>query len=114
MFMRPDRIEKEESVLVDVIACENPELLDTHLSGHTVDVSEGGMKVTMKVEVPNATRLGLRLDLDRQLFRLEGQVRWTRNDGEVSLGIKIDPDSPDYDQWMRLFELQLDDGGNLN
>lgn len=112
--MRPDRIEKEESVLIDVIASENPDLLDTHLAGQTLDVSESGMKVTMRVEVPNATRLGLRLDLDQKIFRLEGEVRWTRNDGEISLGIKLDPESADYKEWEKLFEFQLDGDGNLN
>lgn len=110
--MRADRIEKEESVLVDVIACENPELLDTHLAGQTLDISEAGMKVTMKVEVPNTTRLGLRLEMDQKVFRLEGQVRWTRQDGEISMGIKLDPESADYAMWEQLFELSLDGPGN--
>lgn len=106
--MRPDRVEKDESVLVDILASSNPELLDTHLSGRTIDVSEAGMKVTMKVEVPSDSRLGLRLDVGEKVFRLEGQVRWSRNDGEISMGVKLDPSSPDYEMWERLFEFSLD------
>jgi len=44
--MRSDRVAREESVLVDVISCdENPELIDTSLACRTVGFSEGGMMV---------------------------------------------------------------------
>ena len=107
--MRPDRIEKEESVLIDVIASGNSELQDTHLSGKTVDISEMGMKVSMTISVPELTKLGLRLEMDQNLFRLEGQVRWTMNDGQPMLGVLLDKDSPDYGLWAKLFELDFDE-----
>lgn len=107
--MRPDRIEKEESVLVDVISSESkPELNDVHLSGRTVDISEMGMRVDMTIEVPEKTRLGLRLEMDSTVFRLEGQVRWCMNDGQPTLGILLDKDSADYAEWTKLFELEYD------
>ena len=107
--MRPDRIEKEESVLVDVISSEgNPELNDVHLSGKTVDISEMGMRVALTITVPEKTRLGLRLEMDSDVFRLEGQVRWSLNDGQPTLGILLDKDSADYSKWAQLFELDFD------
>lgn len=108
--MRPDRIEKDEEVLVDIISCEKePDLHDIHLSGRTMDVSEAGMKVTMTVSVPEQTKLGLRLDMDQKVFRLEGQVRWSKSDGEVTVGVLLDKDSPDYQKWLEIFELDIDD-----
>ena len=107
--MRPDRIETEESVLVDVISSDaNPELVDVHISGKTVDISEMGMRVNMTIEVPRETRLGLRLELDSYVFRLEGQVRWSMNDGQPTLGVMLDKNSADYAKWVKLFELEFD------
>lgn len=107
--MRPDRIEQEESVLVNVISSEsNPELNDVHLSGTTVDISEMGMRVDMTIQVPEKTRLGLRLEMDSAVFRLEGQVRWSMNNGQPTLGILLDKESADYAEWARLFELDFD------
>jgi hypothetical protein len=105
--MRPDRIDREEAVLVDIMSCDDdPDLQDIHLSGKTVDVSESGMKVTMSVKVPAKTHLGLRLDLNSDVFRLEGEVRWTRNEGEMMVGVLIDKDSPDYQKWIQMFEIE--------
>ncbi|MDZ7683919.1 MAG: hypothetical protein U5O39_01725 [Gammaproteobacteria bacterium] len=106
---------KSLSVLVDVIACENPELLDTHLSGqspryfrsrHEGDHEGGGAQCH--------PAQGLRLEMDQKVFRLEGQVRWTRQDGEISMGIKLDPESADYALWEKLFELSAGDSADLN
>ena len=107
--MRPDRIETEESVLVDVLSSDaNPELVDVHISGKTVDISEMGMRVNMTIEVPKESRLGLRLELDSNVFRLEGQVRWSMNDGQPTLGVMLDKNSADYAKWAKLFELDFD------
>ncbi len=106
--MRLDRIEREEDVLVDVISCAlNPELNDTALSCRTVDVSEGGMKVASDMILPVETVLGLRLDLSSVLYRLEGQVRWCRDEEKHYVGLLIDEDSPDYINWTRMFQLDF-------
>ena len=77
--MRPDRIEKQATVLLDVIDCRrDPTLKDTYLSGTTVDISETGMKLLANLQIPVATRLGLRLDFHTHLYRLEGEVRGPR------------------------------------
>jgi tetrahydromethanopterin S-methyltransferase subunit G len=61
--MRLDRIEREEGVLEDVIQCAgNPEHIDIGLFFSTVDVSEGGMKVSCDLGIPVETVIGLRLD----------------------------------------------------
>jgi hypothetical protein len=106
--MRLDRIDKTESVLMDVISCvDNTGLEDTSISGTTVNVSEIGMRVSAGICLPVATRVGLRLDFDAHLYRLEGEVRWTNNDGEYCAGLAIDPTSPDYLAWTQMFELDL-------
>lgn len=106
--MRLDRIEREEDVLVDVIQCRrNPELNDTHLSCKTVDVSEVGMKVESDMDIPVATVLGLRLDLSSVLYRLEGEVRWCKDEGKHYVGLLLDEDSPDYIHWTRMFQLDF-------
>ncbi|MEX0941383.1 MAG: PilZ domain-containing protein [Pseudomonadales bacterium] len=107
--MRLDRIDKDEEILVDIISCESdPELQDVHVTGRTVDVSEEGMKVTMTVSVPEKTHLGLRLNLDSNVFRLEGDVRWTRRDGQVFVGVMLDPESADYEKWTKMFDLGIE------
>jgi len=106
--MRLDRIEREEDVLVGVINCVgNPELNDTSFSCRTVDVSEGGMKVATDLDIPVETVLGLRLDLSSVLYRLEGEVRWCRNEEKHYVGLLLDEDSPDYVNWTRMFQLDF-------
>lgn len=103
--MRTDRIEKEEEVLVDIIDSSDTNLVDTSMACKTLDVSEYGMKVVIGVTVPVDSRLGLRLDLTSDLYRLEGEVRWINESGQ--LGLQLDEDSPDFINWMRMFELDL-------
>jgi hypothetical protein len=106
--MRLDRIDKHESVMVDVISCmSHPELNDTSLTCFTVDVSETGMKVASAIPIPVATRLGLRLDFASHLYRLEGEVRWAKDDGRHYVGLYIDDSSADIVAWTRMFELDL-------
>lgn len=102
--MRPDRIDREEEVLVDIISCvKDAGLLDVHLTARTVDLSATGMKVVMKVDVPKETHLGLRLDFGSELYRLEGDVRWALSGDEISIGVEIDPESADFSKWTELF-----------
>lgn len=106
--MRLDRIEREEDVLVDVINCaRNPELNDTSISCKTVDVSESGMKVATEMDFPVETVLGLRLDLASVLYRLEGEVRWCKDEGKHYVGLLINEDSPDFVNWTRMFQLDF-------
>lgn len=106
--MRLDRIEKEEDILVDVINCDKyPELNDTSLACRTVDVSETGMKVASAMDIPIETVLGLRLDMESVLYRLEGEVRWCKTDSKHYIGLLIDENSPDYINWTRMFELDF-------
>jgi len=104
--MRPDRIETEEPVLVDVISCTDPSLNDVHMSGKILDISETGMKVTMATAVPEKTLLGFRLDTGTDVFRLEGEVRWITNNGEVMMGILLDKTCSDFTKWTELFEFE--------
>ncbi len=106
--MRLDRIDKAESVLMNVISCvDDTGLEDTLISGITVNVSETGMQVSAGMCLPVATRVGLRLDFDAHLYRLEAEVRWTNDDSEQCAGLEIDPESPDYVAWTQMFELDL-------
>ena len=106
--MRLDRVEREESVLVDVISCgENPELNDTSLACRTVDVSEGGMKVASRMDIPVQTVVSLRLDMSSILYRLEGEVRWCSEQGDHYLGLSLDQASPDFVNWTRNFQLDF-------
>ena len=106
--MRLDRIERDAEVLVDVINCiTHPELNDTSLACRTVDVSEGGMKVVSDLALPVHTRVGLRLDLASQLYRLEGEIRWAERDGANYVGVLLDEDSQDIVPWTRMFQLDF-------
>ena len=69
--MRLDRIEREESVLVDVINCmRQRDLNDPSMTCQTVDVSEEGMQFSSELDIPVNTRLELRLDLETSLYQL--------------------------------------------
>jgi len=106
--MRLDRIEREEHVLVDIIRCTgNPELNDTSLCCRTVNVSEGGMKVSSDLDIPVETVLGLRLDVSSVLYRLEGEVRWCKTEGQHYVGLLIDENSADFINWTRMFQLDF-------
>ncbi len=104
---RQTRVEREEQVLVDVIDCdEQPRLRNTSLACRTVDVSELGIKMASRLDLPVNTRLGLRLDLPTSLYRLEGEVRWSRTEDECFVGLLLDKGSPDFVSWKRMFELR--------
>jgi hypothetical protein len=103
--MRPNRIEREEDIFVDVIQCpENPELNQTSMSCRTLDVSEHGLKLATALPLPPNTVLGMRLDLSSVLYRLEGEVRWCLDDHGWRAGLLLDKESPDFDNWVRNFE----------
>ena len=105
--MRLDRIERDEEVLVDVIRCVNqPDLMDTALACRTVDVSENGLKMSAMMHIPVNTVLGLRLDLSSKLYRLQGEVRWVRDEGGHYVGLLLsDDESQDMSAWTQMFEL---------
>ncbi|MDK1023480.1 MAG: PilZ domain-containing protein [Gammaproteobacteria bacterium] len=107
--MRPERIEREEDVFVDVIQCqENPDLNQTSMSCRTLDVSQNGLKLVTGLLLPPATVLGLRLDLSSVLYRLEGEVRWCLDDHGCRAGLLLDRESPDFDAWIRMFEPDIE------
>lgn len=106
--MRLDRIERDEEVLVDVINCiDQPGLNNTFLACRTVDVSEYGMKVKTELDIPIKTKLGLRLDLASVLYRLEGEVRWCKDEDVHYIGLLLDEDSPDLIPWTRMFQIDF-------
>lgn len=106
--MRLDRIDKEEDVLVDILQCqEQPELNDMSLACRTVDVSEYGMRLGSDVAIPVKSRLALRLDVNSKVYRLEGEVRWARQDEQYYIGLLLDEASPDFDAWMKMFQLDF-------
>ena len=106
--MRLDRIEREEEVLVDVISCEmQPDLNDTAMACRTIDVSENGMCVSTDMDLPVNTVLGLRLDLPTQLYRLEGEVRWCRENEHFNIGLLLNEQSQDFGAWTKMFQLDF-------
>ena len=108
MTLRLDRIERQEEVLVDVISClELPDLNDTAMACRILDVSKNGMFVSTNLNLPVNTLLGLRLDLQTQLYRLEGRVRWSREDESFNVGLLINDQSQDFSAWTEMFELDF-------
>ncbi len=106
--MRLDRIEREEEVLVDVIRCTiEPGLNDTAMACRTVDVSENGMKVSMDMDIPVDTVVGLRLDLPTALYRLEARVRWCKEEDNFNIGLLLNENSQDYGAWTKMFQLDF-------
>lgn len=102
--MRPERFEKERKVVLDVLSCEqDTSLTDAQMLAKTIDVSEAGMKVSLYVGVPEKARVALRLDGELQQFKLEGEVRWVRDDGEPWVGVLLDPECADYALWREAF-----------
>ncbi len=108
MTLRLDRIEKEEDILVDVISCElQPDLNDTAMACRTLDVSENGMCVATQMDLPVNTVLGLRLDLPTQLYRLQGEVRWCRENNDFNIGLLLNDESQDMRAWTEMFQLDF-------
>lgn len=106
--MRLDRIERQEAVTVDIIDCAaKPELNNTSMTCCTLDVSEVGMQILAEMPLPVATRLGLRLDLQTALYRLEAEVRWQLSETDHRAGVLLDDDSPDFVPWTQMFHLDF-------
>ncbi|MEX2489768.1 MAG: PilZ domain-containing protein [Pseudomonadales bacterium] len=106
---RPERVEKEEELIVDVVQCQQqPELNAASMACRTLDVSEKGMKVSSYLPIPANSRLTLRLDTDSEVYRLEGEVRWGREQDQYEdhyyAGLLLDDDSPDFDAWTKRFQ----------
>lgn len=101
---RPQRVELEKDIVINVLACdEEPVLADAHLAARTIDVSEHGMKVWLYVAVPERTRVALDVPGPGN-FRLEGEVRWVHEGGEIRVGVLIDEHSADFEEWRQSFE----------
>jgi hypothetical protein len=106
--MRLDRIEMEESVLVDIISCiDQPALNNTALACRTLDISEDGMRVVSNMHLPVNTLLGLRLDLETHLYRLQAKVCWATDDGGFEVGLLLNPESPDLQDWTKMFQIEF-------
>jgi len=103
--VRLDRIEKEEPIVVDILQSSNAALVDKSLTGHTIDVSENGMKVVTGVPIPVDSRISLQLDLDPEPCRLVGEVRWASDTGWF--GLQLDEDCADFESWTRMFQFDL-------
>ena len=105
--MRLERIERDDNIFVDVLQCQDqPDLKHAALTCRMVDVSGNGMKMASGMHIPVDTVLGLRVDFPSHLYRLQGQVRWVRDDNEHYVGVLLDDvESPDIDAWTRLFDL---------
>jgi hypothetical protein len=107
--MRLDRIETEETVLIDILSSPGrPELADTYIAGAAVDVSVQGLKISSDLEIPIGSALAMRLDIGVQLFRLEAVVQWSSKEDLYFCGIRLSEDSPDFIEWRALFESDVD------
>lgn len=108
MTLRLDRIEQDDEILIDIISCEEqPHLNDTAMACRTVDVSEQGMRVAANMSIPVRSVLSLRLDLPDQLYRLEGVVRWSRDDEGFNLGLLLSDQSQDLQAWTERFQIDF-------
>jgi hypothetical protein len=102
--MRLDRIEREEQILVSIIHCDDdPDLDDTSLACRTVDVSEAGMQLISAFAIPVNSKLGLRLDFSSELYRLEAEVRWNRDEDNHYVGLELNKESADFASWKNMF-----------
>jgi hypothetical protein len=72
-----------------------------------VDISEHGLKFASEVELPVNTVLGLRLDLEEHLYRLEGEVRRSANEDTHYAGVMIDDDCADFNAWTDYFKFDF-------
>ncbi|MCB1693882.1 MAG: PilZ domain-containing protein [Pseudomonadales bacterium] len=100
---RPMRLELHEDIIVNVVNCEaEPLLANAQLSAKTIDVSASGMKVWLYVPVPQRTQVTLDMPGAGDL-RLEGEVRWMEESGEIRVGVLIDEHSEDFPAWRERF-----------
>jgi hypothetical protein len=103
MSMRPPRIIQEKDIVVDVVRCDaEPLLANARCAVRTIDVSELGLKASVYVPLPPHTRIALRLTIDGEAFDLQGEVRWSREAGEILIGVRIDDTAPGYARWREM------------
>ncbi|MCB1644088.1 MAG: PilZ domain-containing protein [Pseudomonadales bacterium] len=103
MNERPPRIEREEELVVQVIACKTePELVGAYLSARTLDVSATGMKLVLYVPLPEGTRLTVEVK-NADHLQIEGEVRWFEAGDIIKAGVMLDELSDSITTWQSIW-----------
>jgi len=101
---RDVRSESRAPAFVQIVACNEPEMIGTTVSCNTLDVSSNGLKFESDASIPSGCKLDIWVDIDfgPGKFFLTSDVRWSRNrdDGLCELGVELrDGATTDYKEW---------------
>ena len=92
-----------DRLFMQVVRCEDEDLLGTTLSCTAADVSQHGVKIISREWIPVGCQLDLWIDDSARpgKFFLSGEVRWTSGcEGEFLLGIELnDGAATDINEW---------------
>lgn len=107
-----ERIEDHSVLELKILfASETPGLLGKNVSGSTVDISAGGLGLSLDSDVPVNSTLDVRITLKGEFkkYFLSGKVRWCKAsdiDGMFSVGVALHERTDvatDLDSWEKEF-----------
>ena len=101
------RHSSHERLFVQVVECEDPNLIGTTLSCDSVDVSAGGMRISSETYIPEGSQVDLWIDVNSGpgKFFLTSDVRWTRSttEGSYHFGAQLrEGAATDISEWRAL------------
>lgn len=96
-----------ERLIVQIVACGEPEMIGTTVSCSTANISLEGMKIVSETYIPNGSQLDIWLDLASHAGKLFlcSEVRWSRMkaDRSYELGVELRLDAAtDIEEWRRV------------
>ena len=102
-----ERLESDEALFVQIVACENSDLVGTTVSCTALDVSIDGMRIASKAEIPEGCKLDIWVDVMNKpgKFFLTSDVRWSKpvNNGHYEIGIELgEGATTDISEWRKL------------
>ncbi|MCB1646687.1 MAG: PilZ domain-containing protein [Pseudomonadales bacterium] len=96
-----------ERLFVQIVECENEDLVGTTVSCNALDVSAGGIKVQTGTYIPAGCQLDLWVDMASRpgKFFLTSDVRWVTeaSDGQYMFGVQLhEGAATDIGEWKQL------------
>jgi hypothetical protein len=101
---RDARAHSVERLFVQIVACDDHELVGTTVSCNALDVSASGLALETGSSIPDGCRLDIWVDIASRpgKFFLSSDVKWsqTSSDGTCQLGVELrEGATTDIEEW---------------
>ena len=104
---REERHSSHERLFVQIVDCEDTDLIGTTICCDSMDVSVGGMRISSEVFIPEGSQLDLWIDINSGpgKFFLTSDVKWSTSskDGRYEFGTQLrEGAATDIGEWRAL------------